>query len=423
MSEPWQHILASLRQHAVTELFGGFSPRERWNVALMVSKTQGEVTQALNQGADPNSSDGFFVRSLMSWDRHFAGNREQAMERLLEAGLNCEQTNAERKTLLHECGYEGIAHMLLDEGTPTDVVDLYGYTPLQAMCANHYWHAAGVLIERGCVFGRNDKLVSAAMAQVLHLLRQWHLWDSRTMNTVLRHLLSCIPKQTLNHCQVRHQLVGPAIAAKNERGELAWVEQLHDTLDIGAKDTDFQWDELLPRYPKVYDRAPLWWAASCNDVVVVKYLIDARTDVTQIDQKGQTALHAAVSSHALDVVHALLEAGADPNAQDKDGKTPLHLIHDAKLQVLDIYGYDTDLILCALLKWGANPSITDRTGARAGSACVVSGHPHHSWTEFQREVTSVVYNRLLEEATRQNLFNSIAQAVELTDKHGGGRKM
>ena len=66
----------------------------------------------------------------------------------------------------------------------------------------------------------------------------------------------------------------------------------------------------------------LMLAASKGHALILKALLDNGADVNfRSPSVGQTALHAACSSHA---IHMLVEAGAEVDAQRYDGGTPLH---------------------------------------------------------------------------------------------------
>ena len=65
------------------------------------------------------------------------------------------------------------------------------------------------------------------------------------------------------------------------------------------------------------------WAASNNDVELVRALIKAGANVTLKNQFGTSALTEAAIVGSAPIIDALLKAGADPNTKNPEGETPL----------------------------------------------------------------------------------------------------
>ncbi len=65
------------------------------------------------------------------------------------------------------------------------------------------------------------------------------------------------------------------------------------------------------------------WAASSDDLELVRALIKAGANVTLKNQFGTSALTEAAIIGSAPVVDALLKAGADPNTRNPEGETPL----------------------------------------------------------------------------------------------------
>ena len=70
-------------------------------------------------------------------------------------------------------------------------------------------------------------------------------------------------------------------------------------------------------------RTALHYAASENDVAVVRELIERSVDVNATDDNGWTALHFAAQSNSVEVARLLVEAGAEIDPVDSFGNTPL----------------------------------------------------------------------------------------------------
>ncbi|CBJ28996.1 conserved unknown protein [Ectocarpus siliculosus] len=86
--------------------------------------------------------------------------------------------------------------------------------------------------------------------------------------------------------------------------------------------------------------SPLYLAACCSRLVVVKVLIQDGANVKEICSNRATALHTAVKN--VDVVEALIDAGA--HLEDDEGCTPLHraLARGCFKIVLALLKYDAD---------------------------------------------------------------------------------
>ena len=67
----------------------------------------------------------------------------------------------------------------------------------------------------------------------------------------------------------------------------------------------------------------IMWAASSDDVELVRALIKAGANVTLKNQFGTSALTEAAVIGSPSVIDALLKAGADPNTKNPEGETPL----------------------------------------------------------------------------------------------------
>jgi uncharacterized protein len=67
----------------------------------------------------------------------------------------------------------------------------------------------------------------------------------------------------------------------------------------------------------------IMWAASNDDLELVRALIKAGANVTLKNQFGTSALAEAATIGSAPIIDALLKAGADPNTKNPEGETPL----------------------------------------------------------------------------------------------------
>jgi uncharacterized protein len=126
-------------------------------------------------------------------------------------------------------------------------------------------------------------------------------------------------------------------------------------------------------------------AARANDVKVVQALIDKKTDVNQIDERGYTALILATYNGSSDVADLLLQHGASPEVKDPMGRTALMgaafqgdaqsiellLDHGAKVNDVDANGatslmyaveFGRKSVVKLLIARNADPYMKDKRG-------------------------------------------------------------
>jgi hypothetical protein len=114
--------------------------------------------------------------------------------------------------------------------------------------------------------------------------------------------------------------------------------------------------------PNLHAGTTLSQAAISGSVSEVKTCLDSGEDINEIDKWGLTPLMWAVYYRYLPVVQYLLEHKANPNIQSTAayGRVPNH---GTPLIIAAYYGLDAHAAL--LLKYGANPELTDADGKRA----------------------------------------------------------
>ncbi|MFN3653551.1 MAG: ankyrin repeat domain-containing protein [Armatimonadota bacterium] len=108
---------------------------------------------------------------------------------------------------------------------------------------------------------------------------------------------------------------------------------------------------------------PLMWAARRGPNDLVKALLDGGADPNLLNEQGSIEMVIASTALTEAVMHGqtvcaivLMTAGADPNLPNTGGETPLMLAVDYAPQLVP-----------DLLRWGADPSIRDRSGLTAAA--------------------------------------------------------
>lgn len=109
--------------------------------------------------------------------------------------------------------------------------------------------------------------------------------------------------------------------------------------------TDPEVRRLQLTHRTVLGETPLHTAATSGAVDLVEALLQAGARWDVVNHKGNTPLHCACSGSMSQAAHALLAAGADANVQSSNGTTPLHCA------IL----WDNQEVVQLLLHHGANP--------------------------------------------------------------------
>ncbi|XP_011868770.1 PREDICTED: ankyrin repeat domain-containing protein 54-like isoform X2 [Vollenhovia emeryi] len=106
------------------------------------------------------------------------------------------------------------------------------------------------------------------------------------------------------------------------------------------------------------------FAATTNNVDLIKKLLDFGVSPNNQDEHGRTPLHISACRGYTKIVSLLLENGADPNKRDCIGNTPLHLATvNSKLSVvMPLLTAGTDVL--ALDSYGYNPLQLAKTKLR-----------------------------------------------------------
>jgi hypothetical protein len=142
------------------------------------------------------------------------------------------------------------------------------------------------------------------------------LWlenQETNIETVGRTPLKSAHRQWLSFLKQRQHAVAVAgsVELKMAATKILQCKGLMVTDDASTEEADGE--------PLIYAAAADGWAL--DDL---QFLIDAGASLAAVNQRGDSALHAAAGNGDVLAVHALVRAGADVKKLNKDGRTPLH---------------------------------------------------------------------------------------------------
>jgi ankyrin repeat protein len=231
------------------------------------------------------------------------------VRKLLDNGADVNGRDAEGNTPLilaslyasPEC-----VKLLLDNGADVNAANMAGATALIRAATGY--EKTRVLVAAGAKVG-----VRTALGNTPLILAARRAGNSRAVRLLLERGADATER---NDAGVSSVLAGAA------SGD---VEAVRLLLDAGAKADDLP-KSSKPRATDIFARirTPLMWAASHNDVRMVRLLLDHKADPNQATYFGNPLSHACWSD-ALEAAELLLARGANVNARDAIADfTPLH---------------------------------------------------------------------------------------------------
>merc|ERR1719269_429042 len=144
-----------------------------------------------------------------------------------------------------------------------------------------------------------------------------YLGDESLMQKISQKLGGIDPEMLKNLTAIKDSSVSLHDAAR--RGDLQRLQEfLQDGKDVNGKD-----------FKGV---TPLGYAVGHDQLSVVKVLIDAKANVTDVDSNGNSAVHFAAGYGRVKVLEHLLARGANVSKVNKMGMTPLAAAQQNKHQ-------------------------------------------------------------------------------------------
>lgn len=359
----------------------------------------------LCRGADPDQRGLHGDTGL-----HLAANggHEGVVRMLLAAGAAVGATDEEGLTPIHEActgGFRSVAQLLLDHGADILAVTRKGVTPLHLACMHggDVWYAIGA--------GARVSAVDNDLRTPLHYAAKYG--HECTVLQLLRAGADRGARDKFGHVPAFWAWEAGFAAAGRAASEGMSVEPEWLRAACGEDHIDC----VLHLIRMGCEPCSLLLAKGSE---VALALLDAGADIDVQDARGNTALHFACSKGRDALAMSLLARGANANATNAFGRTPVHLCRSVNvLEALVAAGADVNVrddrgacplqqmcvtgsdelvramiragadakscgplqlsrsatITVALLEAGADPNVTDHSGATALHRACVEGKP------------------------------------------------
>ena len=355
----------SRRKDFIDSLVDGASRLHR----VAATKTEHQVRDLINQGADPN---------LRNWrgetPLHRAAIRNPDLDvsrALIAARADVNAKDESGATPLHRAVPHvspGRGNLLIEAGADVNAQDKAGATPLHYAAESGREEMIGRLIESGASLNTRDKDGATPLHTAVE--KGW----SEGTKTLLNH--GADPNAPDNEGRTplhlayaadRQDMVnqlleaGTNLEARDAQGRVP-IQHLHDPEDDGGRGEHEQEarandpshirnKETLPhelrtspeKYARIQNavnpadpegRTPFDRAAEKGSPLGVHRLLQEGADPNVRDNEKWTPLdRAAASLDGAETVERLLEAGADPSVRDNAGRTPLDVATDRRARL------------------------------------------------------------------------------------------
>jgi ankyrin repeat protein len=284
----------------------------------------------------------------------------RAIRALLDQHADVNATLADGSTALLWAAHwddSALVALLLSAGANVRTANRYGISPLLEACVN----GDAAIIEKLLNAGADPNTAQPEGETVL-------MTASRTGNVdAVRMLLDYGA-----HVNAKENWRGqsPLMWAAAERHSAVVQLLIQRGADVNARSRVFDFTQLMPKQgsvPMNYPRGgftALLFAAREGDLASGRILVNAKADVNIGDPDGTAPLIEAIINFHFDFAAFLLDHGADPNARDNRGRSALYAAVD--MHTLDTSTrpnpvssdkLDSVDVIKALLAHGANPNL------------------------------------------------------------------
>ena len=304
-----------------------------------------DVHRALiDAGADPNARDETGATPLHRAAHNAAPARTGL---LIEAGADVHARDKDGTTPLHnavESGRDAIIGRLIAAGASLDDRDRDGATPLHRAVEKGWAQGAKTLLEHAADPNAGDNQGRTP----LH--RAYATGRPDMVNRLVEAGANLEAQDHTGRVPIQH-LHGPdEDGGRGEHEQEARANDRGQRFRTDARDSRRIQNAVNPADPE--GRTPLHRAAEEGACLGVHRLLQEGADPNTADRDRVTPLHLAVQSDSPEAANHLLKANANPNAPDTNGATPLH--YAASNRSPDVAQ--------ALVRAGADPNARDNAG-------------------------------------------------------------